>query len=186
MRQNVLAAIVFLADACHAGVHVLAAVDVLDGRFTEEEINVVSNVVRSHKVWLFGSREKTNKQKKHSNATDKWHLKIIIDNQNGVKLTVQPFRIVFQCAFEGELATARRVVVQIRAENDGVRFGELGIRTGIECGQVARIAALHPDGRRIIARVKRALGNAHAHTGDVFIATQMRQVGLHQFRFKNQ
>ena len=50
LRQDVLAAVVLLADPSHARVHVLAAVDVLDGRFAEEKVHVVANVVRADKV----------------------------------------------------------------------------------------------------------------------------------------
>lgn len=99
-------------------------------------------------------------------------------NKAWAKLTVQPFGIVFQCPLERELTTARRVVVQIGAEDDGVGFGELGVGAGIEGRQVARIAALDPHGRRVVARVKRALGDAHPNSGDVLVASQMRQVGL--------
>ena len=71
-------------------------------------------------------------------------------NMNNItheKLTVQPFGIVFQCPFECEFTTSRRVVVQIGAEDDGIRFGKFGVGAGIECGQIARVAALDPDGR---------------------------------------
>lgn len=54
LRQDVFAAVVLLADACHPRVDVLAAVDVLDGRFTEEEIDVIANVVRADKVRFCG------------------------------------------------------------------------------------------------------------------------------------
>lgn len=50
LRQDVLAAVVLLADARHAGVHVLAAVDVLDRRLAEEKVHVVPDVVRPGKV----------------------------------------------------------------------------------------------------------------------------------------
>ena len=50
LREDVLAAVILLADAGHARVNVLAAVDVLDGRFAEEEVHIVSDVVRSHEV----------------------------------------------------------------------------------------------------------------------------------------
>jgi len=50
LRQDIFAAVVFFADACDARVHVLAAVDVLDGRFTEKEIDVVADVVRSDEI----------------------------------------------------------------------------------------------------------------------------------------
>lgn len=52
LRQDVLAAVVLLADARHARVYVLAAVDVLDGRLAEEKVHVVANVVRADKVWF--------------------------------------------------------------------------------------------------------------------------------------
>ena len=97
---------------------------------------------------------------------------------NKRKLTVQPFGIVFQCSLEGEFTTPRRVVVQIGAEDDCIRFGELGIGAGIECGQVAGISALHPNGGGIVARVKRTFGDTHAHSGHVLVPSQMRQVGL--------
>lgn len=50
LREDILAAVIFLADAGHARIHVLAAVDVLDGRFTEEEVDVVADIVRSHEI----------------------------------------------------------------------------------------------------------------------------------------
>ena len=100
------------------------------------------------------------------------------------KLTVQPLWIVFQRPFESVFATARSVIVEIGAEDDGVGFGELGVGAGIEGGQIARIASLNPDGRRIVAGVKRALGDAHADTGDVLVATQMSQVGLDEKKHK--
>ena len=60
LRQDVLAAVVLLADAGHPRVNVLAAVDVLHGRFAEEEVHVVPNVVRPHEIRF--CNKQTNKQ----------------------------------------------------------------------------------------------------------------------------
>ena len=94
------------------------------------------------------------------------------------KLTVQPFGIVFESAFECVFTSAGRVVVQVGAEDDSVGFGEFGIGAGIESRQIARIAAFHPHGRRIVARIERAFSDAHTDARHVFISTQMCQIGL--------
>lgn len=52
LRQNVLATIILLADAGHARVNVLAAVDVLNSRFSEEEVDIIPDVVRTHEIRL--------------------------------------------------------------------------------------------------------------------------------------
>jgi 2-keto-4-pentenoate hydratase len=52
LAQDVLAASVFLADAADARENVLAAVDVLDGRLSEEKVHVLAHVKRTHKVRL--------------------------------------------------------------------------------------------------------------------------------------
>jgi len=55
LRQDVLATIVLLANSSHTRVHVLAAVDVFDGRFSEEEVDVIANIIRSDKVGFYGN-----------------------------------------------------------------------------------------------------------------------------------
>lgn len=48
--EDVLAARVLFAHSGHAGEYAFAAVDVLDGGFTEEEEHVLADVVGAHKV----------------------------------------------------------------------------------------------------------------------------------------
>lgn len=50
LHENGLAANVLLADARHPGIHCLAAVDVLDGRFAEEEVDVRPHVETAHEI----------------------------------------------------------------------------------------------------------------------------------------
>ena len=94
------------------------------------------------------------------------------------EFTVEPFGVVFEGPLEGVLAAAGRVVVEIRAEDDGIGFGELGVGARVERRQTPRIAVLHPNGRAVVARVERALGDAHSNTGHVLISTQLRQISL--------
>lgn len=53
LHENCLPTNVLLADARHPGIHCLAAVDVLDGRFAEEEVHVLANVETAHEVRLW-------------------------------------------------------------------------------------------------------------------------------------
>lgn len=50
--ENIPTAGVPLADAGNARVDRLAAVDVLHGRFAEEEVHVVAHLKGAHKVWF--------------------------------------------------------------------------------------------------------------------------------------
>ncbi len=50
--EDVLAACVALADACNARVDTLAAVHVLDGNLTEEEVDILADLVGADKVRL--------------------------------------------------------------------------------------------------------------------------------------
>lgn len=99
--------------------------------------------------------------------------------------TVQPLGVVFERPLERVLAPSGRVVVQVGAENHCVGFRELGVGARVEGGQLAGVAALHPHGRRVVARVERALGDAHAHAGHVLVAPQVRQVGLENSETSN-
>lgn len=93
-------------------------------------------------------------------------------------LTVQPFRVVLKGALEGELLATGGQVVQVRPEDDGVRFRELRVGPGVESGQVSRIPFLDPNRRRIVGRVVRTLCYAHPDTGHVSVPAQVRQVRL--------
>lgn len=46
-------------------------------------------------------------------------------------LTLQPFGVIFECPAEWELALARRQVVQITPEDNGVCFREFSIRARV-------------------------------------------------------
>lgn len=50
LSENVPASSVFFANACHATVHAFATVDVLDGRFPEEEQHKVADIEGAHKI----------------------------------------------------------------------------------------------------------------------------------------
>jgi len=95
-------------------------------------------------------------------------------------LTVEPVGIVFQRSLERELLTSRGQVEQVRAEDDRVRFGELGVGAAVQGRQLSRVALLRPDGRRIVQRVVRTFGRAETHAGHVLVSGQVRQVGLRE------
>lgn len=81
----------------------------------------------------------------------------------GRLLTVKPFGIILERPLEAERLTAGSQIVEIRAEDYGIGFGELGVGAGIKSWQVTRIALLDPDRRRIVRRVVRALCDAHSY-----------------------
>lgn len=66
-----------------------------------------------------------------NNTTTHTHIAHTYLSFRRISLTVEPFRIVFQCPFEIVLLPAGRHVVQIGAEYHRVGLGELGIRAGI-------------------------------------------------------
>lgn len=59
MGQGVFAAHVCFAHPGHPGENALAAVDVLDGGFAEEEEHVLADVVRAHKVRFWKKKKKS-------------------------------------------------------------------------------------------------------------------------------
>lgn len=95
-----------------------------------------------------------------------------------MRLTVQPLGVVLQGPLEAVLLPARGQVVEVGPEDDRVGLGELGVRAGVEAGEVAGVAALHPDGGRVVGGVVRALRDAHTDAGDEGRTAQSRQVRL--------
>lgn len=114
---------------------------------------------------VVGQRKKAKDTKKEA-----WQIKIV--------LTVEPLGVVFKGALEGVEASSSGQVEEIGTEDDGVRFGELGVGSAVEGRQIARVALLHPHGRRVVVGVKRALGHAQSNARHVLAAQQVRQVGL--------
>lgn len=70
--------------------------------------------------------------------------------------------------------------MQVSSEYDGVCFGELCVGAGVQRGQTARVAALHPQRGRVVRRVVGALRDAHPDAWHVLMAGQVRQVRLEQ------
>lgn len=134
LAEDVFAPGVSFADSGHSREDAFAAVDVLDGRLSEEEQDVLPHVVRSNEVRF-----------------------------------VEPLGVVFEGSLVGELAFHGGEVEELRAEDDGVGLGELGVGARVEAGQVARIPALHPGRRRVVRRVVRALGDPVPHARDVLV-----------------
>lgn len=58
LADHVFAAAIVLADACHARIDRLAAIDVLDGVLAEKEIHKVADVEGADKVGFWQEREK--------------------------------------------------------------------------------------------------------------------------------
>lgn len=85
-------------------------------------------------------------------------------------LTVEPFRVVFECTLEAEFSTAGGEVVEVGAEDDGVGFGEFGVGAGIEAGEVAGVSVFDPDCCGVVGGVVRAFRNAHSDTWDVLVS----------------
>lgn len=85
-------------------------------------------------------------------------------------LTVEPFGVVLECPLEAERLATGSQIVEIRAEDYGIGFGELGVRARIKSWQVSGIALLDPDRRRIVRRVIRTLRDAHSHSRDKLVA----------------
>lgn len=79
-------------------------------------------------------------------------------------LTIEPLGIVLERSFEAERLATGSQIVEIRAEDYGIGFGELGIRAGIKSWQVPRIALLDPNRRRVVRRIVRALRDTHSHS----------------------
>jgi hypothetical protein len=53
LTENILAADVTLADTSNTWVDSLSAIDVLDRCFTEEKVDIFTDVKWSHKVWFY-------------------------------------------------------------------------------------------------------------------------------------
>jgi hypothetical protein len=102
--------------------------------------------------------------------------------KNDCVLTVKPLGVVFEGALEGVEASAGGQVVEVGAEDDGVRLGELGVGAAVEGGQVARVALLHPHRGRVVVGVKRALGHPLTHPRHILAPMQVRQVRLKTLR----
>lgn len=83
-----------------------------------------------------------------------------------MSLTVEPFRVVFECALEGELLSSSGQVVEVRTEDDRVGLGEFSVGTGIKTGLIAWIAMLHPDGSSVVSGVVGTFCNARPNTRD--------------------
>jgi len=117
-------------------------------------------------------------------------------------LTVQPLRVVFQGPLEFILQPFSRSIIQISAENNRVRLGELGIGARVlrrrkftasvrvresfslceqfayQAGQATRIAVLHINRSGVVEGIVGALGNAQAHANHIFRARQVSQIRL--------
>lgn len=93
-------------------------------------------------------------------------------------LTVKPLGIVLERPLEAERLAAGSQIEEIRAEDYGIGFGELGVRAGIKSWKVSGIALLDPDRRRIVRRVVRALRDAHSYSWDELVTRQVSQIAL--------
>jgi len=85
-------------------------------------------------------------------------------------LTIEPLGVVLECPLEAIRLTTGSQIVEIRAEDYGIGFGEFGVRAGIKSWQVSGIALLDPDCRRIVRRVIRALRDTHSYSRDKLVA----------------
>lgn len=97
-------------------------------------------------------------------------------------LTVQPLGVVLEGPLETELLPAGRKVVQVRAEDNRVGFGEFRVRPRVEARKVSGVSLLHPHGGRVVRRVVGALRYAHAYSGHKGGPAQPGQVRLEQIR----
>ena len=93
-------------------------------------------------------------------------------------LTIEPFRVVFQGSFESVFTAPGGIVVEIRSENDGIGFGELGVGARVEGRQTSGVAMFHPHSRAVVTRIEWTLGDAHSDARNVFIPAQLSQIGL--------
>lgn len=74
----------------------------------------------------------------------KSHLLALAVGVKQTLLTVQPFGIIFDSPLERVYLLAGRDVVQVRPEDDCIRFRELGHRSAIQSGQSCRVTRLWP------------------------------------------
>lgn len=102
----------------------------------------------------------------------------------GAILTVQPLGVVLEGPLEAELLPAGGQVVEVRPENDGVGFGEFGVGSGVESGQVSGVALFHPNCRRIVRRVVGTLGDPHSYSRYEGVAAEVGQIPLHKKKIK--
>ena len=114
LRQDVLAAVVLFADAGHARVHVLAAVDVLDGRLAEEKVHVVSDVVRADKVRFCGGPSRRSFVSEGTNACERVGTtkRFFFFSPNG---NAEPIGFAFDRVFEnGSSRRSKFLIIQRR------------------------------------------------------------------------
>lgn len=70
--------------------------------------------------------------------------------------------------------------MQVGPEDHSVCFSELRVGAGVERGQGARVAPLHPQGGGVVGRVVGTLRDAHADARHVLVTRQVCQVRLQQ------
>lgn len=68
---------------------------------------------------------------------------------------------------------ARRLVVEIRPEDDGVGLGELRHGAAVQTWKVVWIALLHPDGGGVVVGIEGALCDAVSDAGEVIVPSEV-------------
>ena len=91
---------------------------------------------------------------------------------------VQHVRVVLDGSLERVFASSSLCVENVSSEDDGVRFSEFGVGSGINGRMFARVSGLHPNGRGVVLRVEGALGDAVADPRVKLVPGQLGQVGV--------